>query len=59
LNTPQKNIPEEQLTCQNVEDSSVKPSGDRVNFFSVTGVEEENNPNGGSASSPASLARIH
>jgi hypothetical protein len=55
----QENIPEEQLTCQNVEDFSVKSSGNRVNFFSVSGVEEENNPNGGSASSPASLARIH
>jgi len=32
---------------------------DKARFFSVLGVEEENNPNGGSASSPASLARIH
>jgi len=55
----QQNIPEKELNHLDRKKAGVTPLVGGAEFFSVLGVEEENNPNGGSASSPASLARIH
>jgi hypothetical protein len=52
----QQNIPENELNHLDRKKAGVTPLVGGAEFFSVLGVEEKNNPNGGSASSPASCS---